>query len=325
MSNNVNRKKILLIGAGFMAREYIKVVRDLEVNLEVVGNSKENAEKLQNECGIEVKYGGIQKYLESLKIDDDVYAIVAVNERALGKVTKLLVQAGCKHILVEKPGVIDVNEGKEILCLSQNCSIYVAYNRRFYASTYAAEEIINQDGGVSSFNIEFTEWKHIFDQMENKDCFDKMVLANSSHVIDMAMFLSGGKIDSVSPVISGKDIIEWHRSGSVFGGVGFTDKKQIFTYSANWNAPGRWGIELNTSEHRLIFRPLEKLQLQDRGSVKIYEVDTDYSLDEKYKPGLYREVIAFLNDDMDNRLCTLKEQVANMDFYSKISGENYYE
>ena len=55
MSNNVNRKKILLIGAGFMARECIKVVRDLEVNLEVVGNSKENAEKLQNECGIEVR------------------------------------------------------------------------------------------------------------------------------------------------------------------------------------------------------------------------------------------------------------------------------
>lgn len=320
MSDNI-RKKVLIVGAGTMTKEYIKVLKAMNVDFEVIGNSEDRAKALQDETGATVHFGGLEKYIAENEVSPNCYFINATNVTKLGFLNLYLLRHGCKHILSEKPGMVSLDEGYALLEAAKEAEVYIAYNRRFYASSLAAARIIEEDGGVTSFNIEFTEWRHVFDQLGEKDYLDKLVLANSTHVIDMAFFLSGGKVDSITSIIKGQNDISWHKCGSVYGGVGTTDKGQIFTYSANWDAPGRWAAELNTRNHRLIFRPLEKLQLQDKGSVKIYEPEVDYSFDEKYKPGLYKEVQAFLNDNAERRLCTLQEQVNNLKFYSKISGE----
>ena len=36
----------------------------------------------------------------------------------------------------------------------KEANVFVAYNRRFYASVLKAQEIIEEDGGVTSFNFE---------------------------------------------------------------------------------------------------------------------------------------------------------------------------
>ena len=324
MSYNLTNKKVLLIGAGYMAREYIKVLKSMGCDIIVVGNSENNAKKFQEETGITVYAGGIDNYLKNNDIDSDIYAINAVRTIFLAQVNLTLLKNGCKHLLSEKPGITTKKEGKELLKSAEKSDVYIAYNRRFYASVFAAETIIKEDGGVTSFTVEFTEWRHLLEQLEKekKDFLNKLFLCNSSHVMDMAFYLSGGKIEKLYSIVKGQNVIDWHKNGSVFGGVGTTDLGQIFTYSANRDAPGRWGIELNTKKHRLIFRPLEKLQIQDKGSVKIYEADVDYTIDEKYKPGLYKEVESFLTDNKDSRLCTLRQQVNNITNYAKISGES---
>jgi len=321
MSNNMKNKKVLLIGAGYMAREYIKVLKAMGCEITVVGNGEDSAKRFQEETGTVVITGGINNYLQKNSIDSDVYAINTVNVVYLSEVNYSLLTNGCKHILSEKPGIGTKKEGKRLIKVSKDADVFIAYNRRFYASVYAAEKIIKEDEGVVSFNVEFTEWRHSFDALEKKDFLSKLFLGNSSHVMDMAFYLAGGKIAKICPVIKGQNEIDWHRNGCVFGGVGTTDLSQVFTYSANWDAPGRWGIELNTKNHRLIFRPLEKLQIQDKGSVKIYDADVDYSVDEQFKPGLYKEVEAFFSDNKEGRLCTLKQQVNNITNYAKISGE----
>lgn len=323
MSDNLKGKKVLLIGAGYMAREYVKVLKAMNVNLTVVGNSEANAKKFQEETGVTVQTGGIEKYVQNNGIGSDIYAINSANVTRLARINMNLLNNGCKHLLSEKPGMTKEQEGKDLLAISEGADVYMAYNRRFYASTFEARKIVKEDGGVTSFNIEFTEWSHLFDNGEKKDYLSNLFLANSTHVVDQALYLANGKVSTLSSVIKGQNNIEWHKCGSIFGGVGTTDKGQIFTYSANWNAPGRWGIELNTKNHRLIFRPLEKLQIQDKGSVKIYEVDIDYTLDEKFKPGLYKEVEVFLTDNKEGGLCTLEEQVEKMSLYAKMSGEDY--
>ena len=323
MPNNIENKKILVVGAGNMASEYVRVLKSMNINFAVVGNGKDKAERIKKEYGIDVFVGGIDKYLENYSIDSDTYVINTVNVKYLEKVNLLLLSNGCKHLLSEKPGIISIKEGKRIVEALNGAKMYIAYNRRFYASSLAAENIIREDGGVKSFNIEFTEWRHVFDNSENKDYLDILFLANSSHVVDMAFNLAGGEVTDITSIIAGENNIPWHKSGSIFGGVGKTNKGQIFTYGANWDAPGRWAAELNTENHRLIFRPLEKLQLQDKGSVKIYDADVDYSLDEEFKPGLYKEVEAFMSDNNDGRLCTIEDQVRNMVIYTKMSGEKY--
>jgi len=46
-------------------------------------------------------------------------------------------------------------------------------------------------------------------------------------------------------------------------------------------------------------------------------VDIDYSLDEKYKPGLFLQTDNFLNNNT-NGFCSLKEQIEVFDIYEKM-------
>ena len=98
--------------------------------------------------------------------------------------------------------------------------------------------------------------------------------------IDLAFFL-GGEPKELSCFTFDK--LAWHKP-AVFTGAGITNTGALFSYQANWNAPGRWGIEILTSQHRLYLRPMEKLQIQNTGSVDISEVEIDDQLDKEFKP-----------------------------------------
>ena len=92
--------------------------------------------------------------------------------------------------------------------------------------------------------------------------------------------------------------LDWYPNAALFNGAGKTDAGAGFSYSANWRAPGRWWVEILTRKRRFIFRPLEKLQVQLLGTVTSdFVEDIDYSLEQDLKPGLYRQVEAFLNPD----------------------------
>lgn len=72
-------------------------------------------------------------------------------------------------------------------------------------------------------------------------------------------------------------------------------------------------------KHRLIFRPLEKLQIQRIGSISVEEVTLDDELDRKFKPGLYLQVKAFIEGGKSG-LAGISEQSANAVYYRMIGG-----
>jgi hypothetical protein len=41
---------------------------------------------------------------------------------------------------------------------------------------------------------------------------------------------------------------------------------------------------------------MERLQVQQNGSFELTEADVDYTLDEEFKPGFYRQTAAFINE-----------------------------
>jgi hypothetical protein len=94
--------------------------------------------------------------------------------------------------------------------------------------------------------------------------------------------------------------LDWHPSASVFNGAGITDTGALFSYHANWEAPGRWSVEVLTKEHRLILRPLEELQVQNLGSVSVEKMEIADKLDKSYTPGFYRETESFLGREHGN-------------------------
>lgn len=300
-----------------MAIDYAKVLKALNVDMVVIGRGQASALQFENMTGLPVQTGGIEKWLLHKK-NLPCQAIVAVGERLLGKVGIMLMEHGIKSLLVEKPGAATTGEVADVLRKAQehNSKVYLAYNRRFYASVQQARQIIREDGGVTSFYFEFTEWSHVIKDLQKEPGVrENWLFHNSTHVIDLAFHL-GGKPKDISCYTAGA--LNWHPASSIFAGAGASDRGALFSYNANWESPGRWGVEVLTRKHRLIFRPLEKLQIQKIGSIAVELLDIDDRLDVEYKPGLFKQTQAFINGDTQH-LCTIEEQANMVNLYNKIA------
>jgi predicted dehydrogenase len=309
---------VWLVGAGVMALDYAKVLKALDIDFMTIGRGDDNASNYEHITGMPVVRGGLERFLDVEK-QIPHNAIVCVDVNDLKNVTLLLIRHGVTDILVEKPAGLNRAEIEEVekAAATANARVFVAYNRRFYASVQKAREIIANDGGVSSFNFEFTEWSHVIETLAKADVVKKnWLLANSTHVIDMAFFLGGCPAAMVSYTSGG---IAWHPSASVFSGAGVTDHGALFSYQANWGAPGRWGVEVLTNRHRFIFRPLEKLQIQKTGSVSIEPYEIDDRMEIAFKPGLYDQVKNFMEGRTVD-FCTITDQCTRVGLYEKIAG-----
>ncbi|MFX0025165.1 MAG: Gfo/Idh/MocA family oxidoreductase [Candidatus Hermodarchaeota archaeon] len=307
----------LLIGAGPMAAEYSKVLTAMEIPTILVGRGKESAQKFKEITGLNVYLGGIDKWLKSNNNYPN-YAIVAVSGTELSNVTRSLLKSGFKKILLEKPGGLNYEDIKSLALdvKKYKADVVLGYNRHFYSSVLKAQELIKNDGGVNSFYFEFTEWSHVIEKLEkHKEIKSHWLLHNSTHVIDLAFYL-GGLPERINCYKSGG--FKWHPDGAIFTGSGITKNGALFAYHSNWDAPGRWGVEILTKNNRLIFRPLEKLKIQKRGSIAIEEVDIDDDLDIKFKPGLYREVSAFLSENY-KEFIDIHQQVKHLKYFEMIN------
>ena len=310
---------IWLIGSGNMAVEYAKVLVEQRRSFEVIGRSPESAKTFTKNTGIAVKIGGLSAYLKQ-NVDIASTAIVAVGVEALAETTIQLIRSGVKRILVEKPAGLNFDQIGQVADTTEKygAEVFVAYNRRFYASVLKAKEIIVDDGGVVSYNFEFTEWSHAIAVLKKEPCVKSAwFLANSTHVIDLAFFL-GGKPTSMSCYSAGG--LDWHPEASVYSGAGVADNGALFSYQANWKAPGRWGVEILTQKHRCILRPLEQLYLQQIGSVAFEKAVIEDKLDLQFKPGLFKQVEVFLCSKPHSSLIDINEHFKMVgDFYNKIS------
>lgn len=312
-------KNVWLIGSGLIGIEYSKVLDALQVEHIIIGRGETSAAKFEElRPGKKVIQGGVENFLKSKPSLPDC-AIVAVGFHELFEVTKALIEFGVKRLFVEKPGADTYEKLLQLngIAKDHNASIFLAYNRRFYASLLKAEEIIQDDGGVTSFNFEFTEWLHLFENVcDNDNLLEEIFWGNSGHVLDTAFFLGGEpKEMSCYTKVIGNDNFP-----KIFTGAGITDKGSLFSYQANWDAPGRWVVEILTKKHRLYFKPMESLQIQELRSVKVLPVEIDDHLDKEFKPGFYLETKAFLEGNNDTRLCSLEQQVRRIDtVFRKIS------
>ena len=157
----MHKGTIAIIGAGYMAKEYYKVLKGMGRLALVLGRGEQKARKFEEELGARAYTGDYREILRQQKSIPE-YAIVAVNVGSLCPVALELMRLGVPNILVEKP-VAYSGEGLVPLLQEQRrtgAKVYVAYNRRFFASVNRARELIEADGDITSFHFEFTEWAH---------------------------------------------------------------------------------------------------------------------------------------------------------------------
>jgi len=312
------KNEILLIGTGPMAIAYSRVFQGMNLTFSVVGRGEDSAKRFNEEIGVMPFVGGVRQYLKKSKPGINSFIFITTGTENLMPVLLDLLDCGVYNILIEKPAALSIEElllNRKVL-ENYKGNIFVAYNRRFYASVLESEKLINEDGGLESMFFEFTEWAHKIEPLEKAHGVkENWFFANSTHVVDLAFHIAGkpenwhtySKIGSLS----------WHNKTN-FSGAGITKNGVIFSYLSNWECPGRWSIELLTKKRRIYLKPLEGVAVQNLGSVLVNEFKFDDHLDVKYKPGIYKQVEAFFNGNT-SRLISIADHIVNSEsIYYKI-------
>lgn len=308
---------ILLVGAGAMAIQYARVLDAMGRELVVLGRGQESADAFRAETGVTPTTGALDAQLANLGAVPDE-AIITVNAMHLAEVTVAVARAGAKRILVEKPAALDAEEVQSLLDVAADtgAEIRVAYNRRFLASVIAARQMIAEDGGVLSVKFDFSEPARRIGAMGKPQReLAAWFFANSTHVVDLAFSFVGPIDVAAGAVASG---VDWHPSGGVFAGFARSTGGALLSWHANWAGPGRWGVEVITPERRLILRPLEGLSIQDQSSFAEQVVDIDLGPDAEFKPGLYRQVQAFLTGEGSEHLPDIAEHARQWPLYEAV-------
>ena len=311
-----------LIGSGPMAQAYTAVLQAQSVNFRVIGRGASSAQAFQQATNVPVFSAGLDTALETLSLPDK--AIVAVGVEELAAVAQKLIDGGCKQLLLEKPGALHLPELEALHAAAQaeGASVWIAYNRRFYASVQKLHQLAAADGGITSAVFEFTEWSHqLRDLKKAPGVREHWLLANSTHVIDLAFHLIGLPAEGQWQGWHGGSL-DWHPAAARFHGAGVSERGIPFSYQADWEAPGRWGLELLTRHNRYLLRPMEALQVIPLGSVEAQSIDLDDALDQQFKPGLFQQCEAFISSHPEHigQLCSLEELLKAFPTYYYIAG-----
>lgn len=301
-------KKIILVGTGQMAIDYTNVLQAQQLVFTVVGRGETSAHAFELKTGIKPVTGGIQQYVAANPLDENTYVIIATGTEALMPTLLAILTQPVGGVLIEKPAALSIEEliRHEHELEPSASKIFVAYNRRFYASVMEAERLIAEDGGLQSMSFEFTEWSHKIEPLQKAaGVKENWFFANSTHVVDLAFFLAGKPTQWQSFVKPGK--LTWHPATN-FTGAGITDKGTLFCYLSNWESAGRWAIELLTENRRIYLKPMEELSVQQKGTIAVTPHAYDDSFDKNFKPGLYKQVEAFMKQD-GQRMIDINEHI----------------
>lgn len=316
----MRKTNILLVGVGKMGKEYYKVLGDMPCSVTVVGNSALGTEQFAADTGGSAYMGGVKGNQKVINNAEITYAIIATPVHTLKEVVLDCLQLGIKNILVEKPAGKNPGEVAELVELEREygANIFVACNRRFYASVDALLRMIDEQHEIiSSVRFEFTEWmSRNYKAHGNDKIRNNIFFSNSIHVTDLAFFFAGMPVE-ISAFTDGQN--DWTDDKLRYAGAGITKNNVFFSYFADWKSPGRWAVEVITNDTRYYLKPMETLQIQKKDSVKVDAVEIEDTLDQRYKPGLFAMVDAFLNGgEKKKRLLTLKEHNDRMWVYEKM-------
>lgn len=284
----------LIVGAGPMAAAHAKVLRALGRPAVAVCRTAERAAAFTRETGVPAEHGGVEAWLERHRSRLPDAAVVAVDLVSLETVAAQVLRSGVSRVLLEKPAALDADGiDRVVAAMRPGTEAFVAYNRRFYGSVRLARRAIEEDGGALSGWMDFTEMaSRTVVPGRPAEVLAAWYLANSSHVVDTFFHLCG---EPASMSARTEGVLPWHPRGAAFTGHGRTHAGTLFGFLADWRAPGRWGIDIRTARRRLLLQPMETLQVQRHDSFAIETCASD-PVDTEFKPGLMRQMEAFLSD-----------------------------
>ena len=175
MPNNINRKKIVVIGSSEIVEDHIKVLKKIGLEITAIASSRlgsKNSSRIANKFNINKMYDSWKNLLNNELFDGILLA---------SKIEKTyeIIQYALKYkkpILVEKPVSMNSNKLKKLI-KNNNKFVLVGYNRRYYESVIFLKNYISKIKEKVIVNISIPERRNI-----------RSFFSNSVHTIDIIHF-----------------------------------------------------------------------------------------------------------------------------------------
>jgi predicted dehydrogenase len=285
LTKNIN---IGLVGAGNIAQEYLKVIKDLK-NVRcaaIFSRTPSRVKPFYKKYQIGKICYSIEEFLNQDNLDG---IIIAINSESVLKVLKNLKNKKIP-IMIEKPVGINFSESlliKKLISKYKN-NIFVALNRRFYSSTIKAKKIISNESSKRFIKITDQQNQKHKSQILNSN----LMYANSIHLIDFISVFARGKITKIKKIKKYKK----NKFHEIITKIYFSSQDEAIYY-CNWNSPGSWSLDIIQNKQRCELKPLEDLTHETINN-KNRIIRTKFlrdKKDNKYKPGFYLMVKNFEN------------------------------
>ncbi len=306
----MNKKlKIAIIGAGYMAEEYLKVFSESKtICYGIYSRTLTKSKFLKKKYKITKLY----KSIEDLKSDKDIKGLViAVNEESLLTILNNL-DINNYRILCEKPVGINFKETKKIVSKIKNKHFYVALNRRFYSSNLRANNLVKKEKGNRLIYIRDQELQNSKSKIYNKN----LMYWNSVHLIDYINIYARGILKKKKHIKKFRD----NEFSENITSLKFSSNDEVL-YHCNWNSPGPWSVQIIQKNQSIEMKPLENLIQEKLIKGKRKRIIHHISkIDIKYKPGLLNQFNEFLKmlNNKKNKLVNLKKYFKTVELIKKI-------
>ncbi len=282
--------KILFIGAGDITKQHLYVLNDL-INLKncwIYSRTKSKSKKLAKKYSIKhVEENYINFIKENKNYIDGIFVLVSLDQ--IYKISKNILKFKIP-IFIEKPPGLSLKELKVLnnLSIKYKTSNLVGYNRRYYSIIENIKNKLKSEKILSAHVEGHERFWLIKNKVKKKSYLKKWTYANTSHVLNLLLFLLGNfkKVTSISKNNFNKNI-------KVNTSAIIEFKNNFFsTFISNSNVIGGWNIKIFGSKNTYLINPLEKCILINKKFKE--QIITTKKYDLIYKKGFYNQSKSFI-------------------------------
>ncbi len=151
-----NRLKIGIVGLGMGKSHAVTCAQLQDVNLKAISDlNLDRLETTASELNVPEKYQDGFELIDNADLDA---VVIALPNHLHAKFSIKAMQSG-KHVLVEKPIAVDVNEAKDMIRVSKETGklLMVGFSQRFFPPHLAAWHYIKQ-GNIGKIHYAKTSW-----------------------------------------------------------------------------------------------------------------------------------------------------------------------
>lgn len=284
-----NKLKIAIVGSGYMAHEYAKVIQKLN-NCEISGvfSRKYNRAKLFSK---KYKIKIVGKSIKDLYLRTLAHGvIIAISPDQIKKISKEIFKFPWIS-LIEKPVGITFKEAESINKIAKKLKhlSYIALNRRQYSSTLKSINLLKKDSSKRLVNIYGQEDLNLLKKFKfSKKIIDNYMFVNGIHLIDYMTIFCRGRLKKIDK------IFRWNGfTGGYVLSVFYYSSGDVATFSTIWNKPFPWRVIVTTQKQRIELKPLEtcKSSLLNKRNKEFHKIDIK---DKIFKPGIYNQTLEFI-------------------------------